>query len=110
MAANYTITVAAGETIQDAFTWKQPSGAAVNLTGYTAKMQARDKAGLLILEAESGSGITLGGAAGTVTLSVPTTGVAAGGYAYDLFLTSGGGVVTQLVEGDLVVNPAVTQL
>lgn len=55
--------------------------------------------------------ITLGGIAGSVTVSIDatTTGaIAAGRYAYDLVLTSGA-TVTRILEGKFVVTGAVTQ-
>jgi hypothetical protein len=67
---------------------------------------------ILTLTTENG-GITLGGAAGTITLSAtaivtaaltaPFSGV------YDLELVSGGGVVTRLLEGVATVSPEVTR-
>jgi hypothetical protein len=55
--------------------------------------------------------ITLGGIAGSVTVSVnaTTTGaIGAGRYAYDLVLNSGG-TVTRILEGKFIVTGAVTQ-
>jgi len=55
--------------------------------------------------------ITLGGIAGSVTVSIDatTTGaIAAGRYAYDLVLTTGA-TVTRILEGKFVVTGAVTQ-
>lgn len=55
--------------------------------------------------------ITLGGIAGSVTVSIDatTTGaIGAGRYAYDLVLTSGA-TVTRILEGKFVVTGAVTQ-
>lgn len=87
---------------------------AVNLTGYTAKMQVREKhsstTAKLTLTTENGR-ITLGGALGTITLFIAdesTAEVAAKEYVYDLELMSGGNVY-RLIEGKFIVTPEVTR-
>lgn len=65
----------------------------------------------LELTTENG-GITLGGAAGTITVTASATAMAAvasGKYRYDLEVVSSGGVVTRLLEGVFVVSPEVTR-
>jgi hypothetical protein len=60
----------------------------------------------------SNSRITLGGAAGTVTLNVDantTANLTPGLYVYDLEVVSGGGEVTRLVEGNFNVKAEVTR-
>ena len=90
-------------------------GTAVDLTGYTARMQVRksvtDSTVLLSLTTDN-STIVITGATGTVTLTVPATtmaAVAAGSWVYDLEIVSGGSVVTRLIEGKFVVTPEVTR-
>jgi hypothetical protein len=86
----------------------------VNLTGYTARMQVREKhtstALQLSLTTENG-GILLGGALGTIT--VKTTATATGAliakdYVYDLEILSGS-TVTRIIEGKFIVTPEVTK-
>jgi hypothetical protein len=103
-----------GSTFSRTLTWKV-SGSAVNLTNYTARMQARTShisgTAVLTLTTENGK-ITLGGAAGTITLNLTATETAAitqHSLAYDLELVSAGGVVTRLVEGQIVLTPEVTR-
>jgi hypothetical protein len=103
-----------GSTFSRTLTWKV-SGSAVNLTNYTARMQARTShisgTAVLTLTTENGK-ITLGGAAGTITLNLTATETAAitqQSLAYDLELVSAGGVVTRLVEGQIVLTPEVTR-
>jgi hypothetical protein len=58
------------------------------------------------------SRITLGGAAGTITLTISsadTTVLTPGKYVYDLELVSGGGVVSRIIEGNFVVKAEVTR-
>ena len=91
-------------------------GTPVNLTAYTARMQVRetfDSTGT-ILSLTSGTGITLGGTAGTIYLEASATttagfdGTPNKQFVYDLELESAG-VVTRLVEGTFTINPEVTR-
>jgi hypothetical protein len=93
-------------------TWKI-AGTAVNLTGYTAAMQVRENAdaSATILSLTNGSGITLGGTAGTIAIAVSanTMGSAiAGNYVYDLELNSGS-QVTRLIQGLFAIQAEVTR-
>jgi len=89
----------------------------VNLTGYTARMQVREKhtstALQLGLNTENG-GILLGGAAGTITIKATATAtgaLVAKNYVYDLELLYGGptGTITRIIEGNFIVTPEVTK-
>lgn len=86
----------------------------VNLTGYAARMQVREKhsspSAKLTLTTVDG-GITLGGSAGTINLFIAdetTALVPAKEYVYDLELMSGGNVY-RLIEGKFIVTPEVTR-
>ena len=105
-----------GANFDYTLTW-QAGGSAVNLSGYSARMQVRDSydAGTAIVSLTSGTGITLGGTAGTIILELSATATAAldgtpnTQYVYDLELVSGAGYVTRLVEGRFYVFPEVTK-
>jgi hypothetical protein len=103
-----------GSTFSRTLTWKI-SGSAVNLTDYTARMQARASvtSETVVLDLTTANGkITLGGTAGTITLTLSaaeTAAVTQQSLAYDLELVSAGGVVTRLVEGQIVLTPEVTR-
>jgi len=104
----YDFAVKQGQTLQLSATWKNSAGTAIDLTGYTAAMDivypADDS---LLCDVGTEGTIALGGAAGTITITVApavTAGWAAGVYAYDLFLTSAGGVATPLLEGSVTVK------
>lgn len=103
-----------GSTFSRTLTWKV-SGSPVNLTDYTARMQARTShiSGTVVLDMATSNGkITLGGTAGTITLSLTaseTAAITAQSLSYDLELVSVGGVVTRLVEGQIVLTPEVTR-
>jgi hypothetical protein len=103
-----------GSTFSRTLTWKI-SGSPVNLTNYTARMQARTShiSGTVVLDmTTANSKITLGGTSGTITLSLTaseTAAITAQSLSYDLELVSVGGVVTRLVEGQIVLTPEVTR-
>ena len=83
-----------------------------NLTGYSATMTIRPFVGsnTTTLVLTNGNGITLGGAAGTVAISISAATTAdfePSRYAYDFMLNSGS-VVTRLLEGKFIVTAGVT--
>lgn len=64
-----------------------------------------------VISLTNGSGITLGGSAGTIALLVSAStmaGISAGTYVYDLELDSGT-VVTRLMQGKFTVQAEVTK-
>ena len=102
-----------GANFDYTLTWAV-AGSAVNVTGYSSRMQVRQsvESTAVALSLVSGTGITLGGTAGTISLSAvatATAGLTAGQYVYDLELVSGAGYVTRLVEGSFVVYAEVTR-
>ena len=112
----YNLEINQGATLSLVATWKDSAGTAVNLGGYTARLNVRETyssaSAILTLTTENG-GITLGDAAGTITLSATATVTAAltapFSGVYDLELVSGGGVVTRLLEGSATISPEVTR-
>lgn len=111
----YDIAIYQGSTYSQQFTWKDQNGAAINLTGYSARMKVRpgvDSATVLLDLTTANAKITLGGVAGTITVNltdVETAALAAMLGVYDLELISGGGVVTRLLQGNLIVSNEVTR-
>jgi len=108
----YNITCPQGATWDRTFT-VTIGGTALNLTGYTAAMQVRDSAGAAtaLISLTNGSGITLGGTAGSVGVTIASTATAAlsaGSYSYDLELNSGS-TITRLLEGAFNVTGNVTR-
>jgi hypothetical protein len=113
--AKYNFDVSQNETVTRVFTWQTGTPASpVNLTGYTAKMQvkwaATDSTALITLT--DGSGITLGGSAGTISVNIPYATmqtIPAGIAVYDLELLSGaGGTMTPLIAGNFTIRQEVT--
>jgi len=100
-----------GATYSQGLTWKI-NGIPVDVTGYTARLKARyadlsKKPVIISMSTASGQGIALGGSAGTITLSMSATdtaNLAPGKYNYDLELVSGGGLVTRLLKGMLIID------
>lgn len=113
-ASTYNISAEQGTDYAATLTYANSTGTAINITGYTARMQVRRTAGSpnAALTLTNTSGITLGGAAGTVAIAIPAAALAvidSGNYRYDLELVSGAGVVTKLISGDFVVTGEVTR-
>jgi hypothetical protein len=112
-AGKLDLTVEQGATYSQTLTWKI-DGTAVNLTSYTAKMQARVdvNSDSTILSLTQAAGLTLGGVLGTIKIDLTATQTAAlspSNYVYDLELTSSAGVVTRLVQGTFTVSAEVTR-
>lgn len=109
----YNITCWQGADYDKTFTVTQ-NGTALNWTGYQARMQVRDSsdATATLLSLTNGSGITLGGTAGTIAVAITSTqsaAIPAGAYAYDLELVSSGNIVTRLLQGAFIVSGNVTR-
>lgn len=115
IASEYDFTADQGATFGTVLTWKDGNGTAINLTGYTARMQVRADydATEKVLELTTANGrITLGGAAGTITLNVAASVMGAvnyGKYVYDIEVISGSGEVTRLLMGNFTIRPEVTK-
>lgn len=113
-AGTLNFTIEQGATFNLLLTWEIDT-VPVNLTGYTARLQARvdveDSEVILSLTTTNG-GITLGGSAGTISLdqtATQTTLLPAGTYVYDLELIAPNSTVTRLVQGELLISPEVTR-
>jgi len=113
-AGTLNFTIEQGATFNLLLTWEIDS-VPVNITNWTARLAARvdveDSEVILSLTTSNG-GITLGGAAGTISLNQTATQTAllpAGTYVYDLELVSAVGAVTRLVQGELNISPEVTR-
>jgi hypothetical protein len=110
---DYDITAYQGADYDQSFTVSQ-GGTALNWTGYTAKMQVREAADstAYLLSLSDGSGITLGGTAGTILINISnaqSAAISAGSFAYDLELFAGSGQVTRILQGAFNVIGNVTR-
>lgn len=111
---NYDLTLYQGATFSQYFTWKNSDGSPVDLTGFSARMMARetlDSQAFLTLTTANG-GITLGGTAGTILLTLnpaDSAAISASAGVYDLELVSGSGDVQRLLQGNIYVSREVTR-
>lgn len=107
----YNIVCPQGATFSRRFTYSI-GGTAVNLGSYTAALQVRESYDTdPVISLTQVSGITLGGTAGTIDVTVAATATAAvpaGQYLYDLELTNSG-EVTRLLQGVWNHTPEVTK-
>ena len=109
-ASNFTVTnPASGLYLQggDALS-------AVDITGYTARMQLRSLPNdtIAVLTLTETSGITIDGPSGTLAVratATQTAAIIAGPYYYDLEITSPTNVRTRIVQGEINVNAEVTR-
>lgn len=114
MAGEYDFTINQGETFARTLTWTI-SGVPVDLTNYSAKMQLRilkSSVDPLITLSSPSSGITLGGASGTIVLGITagsTTNLDFNCAFYDLEMTNGGGDVKRLLQGTVTLDKEVTK-
>lgn len=109
-----------GATFRKKFVWKVAGddGAdpvAVDLTGYTAKMQVRatvEATAVLVELSTTNSRITLGGTTGEIELYLSPAVTDAFTWksgVYDLELTSASGEIERLLAGAVTVVPGVTR-
>ncbi len=114
MSKRYDITIEQGATFELVVEWKDPAGAAISLTGYTAAMQVRKTYGgpTILSLASGGSGIAIDAALGKLTITIARTTTAALAApvqgVYDLEVTNGT-VTYRLLEGSVLVTPEVTR-
>ena len=110
--ATYNVLMPQGATFDRTFTLAIDS-TPVNLTGYTAALKVRETAASedAVISLATGSGITLGGAAGTIALLIDADTAAtvpAGDYVYDLELYATS-QTTRLLQGSWTVSGEVTR-
>lgn len=97
--------------------YENPDETPVNLTGYTARMHVRKQPfnATPILELASGNGISIDGATGTITLTIPATTMANAPatekafYDLELIPPSGEADVIRLIEGKFTIASEVTR-
>jgi len=115
-AGRHNFTIEQGATFDELITYKDAAGNPVDLTGYTARMQIREKitdaTPVHSMDTTTG-GITMGGTAGTIQLFISDADTAAmnmpKGGVYDLEIVSPTGKVTRLLEGKVIFSPEVTR-
>lgn len=86
-----------------------PDGSVLNLTGYTPSCLIRLSYATVYAVAVNAAVTNAVG--GIITLSLPnveTAGLNSTRWVYDVIITDGGGIITKVFEGIVLVNPAVT--
>lgn len=116
LAAKLNLTIKQGATFRKRLVWRGSNKKPINLTDYTAKMQARSAYGdpqvLFELSTENGD-IALGGTAGTIELYVSDETTATFSFdraVYDLFLYAPNGDALPLFEGSVRLVLGVTKV
>ena len=110
MAIVSNLTVDQGADFSALVDITDSTGNILNLTGYTVAAQMRKTYGSST--ATNFTGSVSNATQGKVSVSltaVQTNALVAGRYVYDVEITSAGGTVTRVVEGQVEVTPGVTQ-
>lgn len=115
-AAIYNIIIDQGADWKVNLVYKDSTGAPIDLTGYTAKLQLRTTydAASASLTLSTGSGITITPSTGNIAIHATATqtgadgSLVAGEYVYDLEITLAG-EVTRVIQGRAIVRPQVTR-
>jgi hypothetical protein len=109
-AGTYNFTLEQGSTFSRVIT-VQENSAAMDLSGYTARMQMRSTHDSSTVTLSFTASVT-DATGGQITLSssaTTTAGIEEGIYVYDLEIESSAGTVTRLMEGQVTVTPEVTR-
>jgi len=120
-AGKYSMLIEQGATLDLSLLYKDSNNVAIDLTNYSARMKIRSGYAddnpttyfslTTTLDAD-GTGITLGGTAGTIGIFISATKTAAQSFDtayYDLEIESSNGVVTRLLEGTVKLSKEVTR-
>lgn len=114
-AGEHNFTIEQGTTHRMTFLWEDSNGVPINLTGYTARMQARKgyNASDVLFDASTANGmITLTPATGEVLIVLPESVTSTFKWPqalYDIELTSSDGTVTRLLQGSIDISREVTR-
>lgn len=114
-AGEHNFTIEQGTTHRMTFRWEDSNGVPINLTGYTARMQARKgyNASDVLFDASTANGmITLTPATGEVLIVLPESVTSTFKWPqalYDIELTSSDGTVTRLLQGSIDISREVTR-
>lgn len=114
-AAKYNFEIEQGATFTKPLVWKSSTGAVVDLTGYTARMQIRETVGsteILLELTTQNNRIAIVPLQGKVTLTIDastTSQISWTKGVYDLELVSSNGTVTRLLRGNVSISKEVTR-
>ena len=111
MAIYANINIDQGSAFLSVITVEDTAGNVVDLTGFTAAGQIRKTYASNTISATFGASITQP-TLGKISLTLPastTNGMKFGRYVYDVEITSSGGTVSRVIEGQVEVMPGVTR-
>lgn len=109
MATKANLSIDQGATFNTVITLTDNDGNAIDISGYTGAAQMRKHYTSSTAKVFT---VSLGGANGTITLSMnanTTANIEAGRYLYDVELTDTSGIVSRVFEGIVTVNPNITR-
>jgi len=115
VAATYNFTIDQGTTVSIQWAYKTAAGAVIDLTNYTARLQARPtvSSSITVMDCTTANGqLTVTGATGVVTLALTAVESAALDFnsaVYDLEIVSPAGAVIRLVQGTVTLSREVTR-
>ena len=110
-AGKHNFTLEQGSTFDREIT-VQENSQALNLTGYSARMQMRSTHDSSSIALTFTAAIASPASNGKINLGATATATAAveeGIYVYDLEIESSAGTVTRILEGTITVTPEVTR-
>ncbi len=110
-AGKHNFTLEQGSTFDREIT-VQENSQALNLTGYSARMQMRSTHDSSTIALTFTAAIANPASNGKINLGATATATAAveeGIYVYDLEIESSAGTVTRILEGTITVTPEVTR-
>jgi hypothetical protein len=120
-AGKYSLVIEQGTTVNIDLIYKDSTNAPVDLTDYIARMQIRpdyaDNTTVKYLSLTDtlnpdGTGLTLGGASGSINIFISATTSSALDFdsaLYDLEIQSPSNIVTRLIEGSVRISKEVTR-
>jgi hypothetical protein len=114
-AGTYNMTLEQGVDQDLEFLWKDDTGTPINLTGYTARMQARasyEEAKAVLELSTASNTIVIDGAAGKLTLkfsAAVTSKVYTLKLVYDIELKDPSNKTLRFLKGKLTVSPEATR-
>lgn len=109
MATKANLSIDQGATFTTVVTLTDNDGDVIDISGYSGAAQMRKH---FTSSTAKTFTVALGGANGTITLSMSantTANIEAGRYLYDVELTDNAGLVSRVFEGIVTVNPNITR-
>ena len=115
LVPDYNLDIKQGGTRTFTVTVMDNNENAINLTSYTAALQIRSKPGNVLisgLTSTPAAGITINAVLGEVVIAWTAAQTLEFNFeraVYDLFITSGAGIKTCILQGDVILYKRVTQ-